>query len=162
MQPVPPDGFELVVGVGVECVVVGDGVECVVVGDGAGVECVVVVGVGVTCVVVVDVVVGIVVVVAVVCVVWCVLALWCGLAGFFAVVLVVGVVAVVSGWADFVVLVDEEAPQPAAIRASDTEVTHRMGSRLNRILTKHDASGAICFPRNYGIPTSELSPTMNR
>lgn len=129
MQAVPPDGFELVVGVvggGLEWVV-GGGAEFVVGGAGAGVECVVVVGGGVEFVVVV---VG----VAVVCVAWCGLALWCGLAGFFAVVVVVGVVGVVSGWADFVVLVEDEAPQPAAIRASDTEVTHRMESRLNRIV----------------------------
>lgn len=130
MQAVPPVGFELVVGVvggGVEWVV--GGAELVVVGAGAGagvgVECVVVVGGGVE---VVEVVVGIVVVAAVVWVVWCGFALGCGLTGFLAIVVVVGVVGVVAG---FVVLVDDEAPQPAAIRASDTAVTHRMGSRLN-------------------------------
>jgi hypothetical protein len=104
---------------------------------------------------------------AVVCVVWCGLALWCGFAGFFAAFVVVGVV---GGWAVFAELeLDDDAPQPAATRASDTAVTQRIRSRVIRISTEHDACGLDCFPgrsfaprRCYGIPTSELSPTMNR
>jgi hypothetical protein len=90
---------------------------------GGGVECVVVVAALV-------VVVGIEVVV--VCVAWCGFGLLCFLTGFFAVVVVVGVVSAFGA----VVEVDDEAPQPAATSASDATVTHRIGSRLIRILDK--------------------------
>jgi hypothetical protein len=121
MQPVPPEVVvEWVVGGGVEWVV-GGGAECVVVGVGAGVECVVVAFV---------VVVGIDVVVDVVCVAWCGLAFLCFLGGFFGVVVVVGVVSALGA----VVEVDDAAPQPAAINASDAAVTHKIGSRFIRIL----------------------------
>jgi hypothetical protein len=79
------------------------------------------------------VVAGVELVVAVVCVVLCGLALWC-LAGFLAVVAVVGVVGVVAVVCALGVVVDEDAPQPAATRASDAAVTHRTVSRLVLIL----------------------------
>jgi hypothetical protein len=119
MQAVPPLVVVVVwvvVGGGVAWVV-GGGAECVV---GGGVECVVVAGLAV--------VVGTEVVV--VCVAWCGLGLLCFLTGFFAVVVVVGVVSAFGA----VVEVDDEAPQPAATSASDAAVTHRIGSRLIRIL----------------------------
>jgi hypothetical protein len=120
MQPLPPEVVvEWVVGVGAECVV-GAGAEFVV---GGGAECVVVVAALV-------VVVGIDVVVDVVCVAWCGLAFLCFLGGFFAVVVVVGVVSALGAVVD----VDEAAPQPAAISASDAAVTHKIGSRFIRIL----------------------------
>jgi hypothetical protein len=148
MQPLPPLLCVVVVGVECVCVGVGAGVECVVVGVGAGAECVVV-GAGVECVVVtadcVAVVIGVELVVAVVWVAWCALALalWC--AAFLGVVAVVGVVGVVAGLAA-VVVVDDDAPQPAATRASDAAVTHRIGSRFIFILAFQDAHSAIPFP----------------
>jgi hypothetical protein len=79
---------------------------------------------------------------------WCGLALWCGFAGFFAVVVVVGVVGVVGVVAAFwgVVVVDEDAPHPAATSASDAAIAHRIGSRLILIVTHQDAHLAIPFP----------------
>jgi hypothetical protein len=122
MQPVPPDEVE-VVGGGVECVVVGGGVECVV---GGGVECVVVGG-GVECVVVVIGVVAVDVVV-VFGLALCGFALWC-LAGFFGVVVVVGVV---SG-CGLVVELEDEAPQaasPIARHVAGTESSARFEIRI--------------------------------
>ena len=45
---------------------------------------------------------------------------------------------------------DEDAPQPAAISASDTAVTHKMGSRLNLILDKPRR------PRSESLPEIAL------
>ena len=129
IHPVP-DG---VVGGGVECVVVGGGVECVVGGGaewvvvGGGVECVVVGG-GVECVVVAFVVVAGVTVVADLWAFLCCLALWWGLTGFFAVVVVVGVV---SGLAAVVEL--EDAPQAASTSArqvAGTAISARLAIRI--------------------------------
>jgi hypothetical protein len=168
LPPPPPLGVEcvVVVGGGVECVVVGGGVEWVVVGG--GVECVVVgAGVGAD-----DVVVdaGAALVVAVVCAVRCCFALWWAFACFFTAVVVVGVVAVVSGCAAFVELVDDDAPQPAATIASDIAAATRIDNRLIRILDNARRPRTRLLPERrhvphsgcYGIPTSELSPTMNR
>jgi hypothetical protein len=124
MQPDPP---VVVCGVVVVCVVVGGGVECVV---GGGVECVVVGG-GVECVVVAFVVVVGVVLVDVVVDLWAALclALWWGLAGFFGVVVVVGVVSALGA----VVEVDEDAPQaasPIARHVAGTTSSARFGIRI--------------------------------
>jgi hypothetical protein len=114
-------------------VVVGGGLECVVVGAGA--DCVVVAA---DCVVVGDELVD------VVFEEWCGLALWCGFVVFFAVVVVVGVVGVVAAFC--VVVVDDDAPHPAATSASDAAIAQRIGSRFILILAYQDAQLAIPFP----------------
>ena len=111
----------MVVGAGADCVVVA--ADCVVVGDAL-----------------VDVVFD----------EWCGLALWCGFVVFFAVVVVVGVVGVVAAlWG--VVVVDEDAPHPAATSASDAAIAHRIGSRLILILAYQDAHFAILFPNRLEL-----------
>jgi hypothetical protein len=119
-MPPPPEGVECVV-VGVECVGVGVGVECV----GVGVECV---GVGVACVVVVAIGAG-VLDVEVLCALWC--AALCFLTAFFAVVVVVGVVAGAT-----VLELDEDDPQPAATSARLTRSAVTIDSRLICMLDK--------------------------
>jgi len=141
MQAVP---LLVVVGGGAEWVVVGGGAEWVV---GGGAACVV--GGGVECVVVAALVVVVGAEVVVVCVAWCGLAFLGFVAGFFAVVVVVGVVSAFG----VVVEVDDEAPQPAATSASDAALRHRIGSRLIRILeiprrlrTELLPDGVVCPP----------------